>query len=125
MSRIWSQMSRGGEARSGRVGGTTPPTAEGAPPFAAGVQGQEVDPVLQRHNPTVEQITRPDLLAAEVVDQEDAPIGLDLEGCLVELVDIIEDQVQSIHGQLAPDHNEGAADLPPTRTRLYPHLQTA
>ena len=50
-----------------------------------GVQREEVEPLLERHDPAVEQVARRHPLAAEVVDDEDAAVRLHLERRLVEL----------------------------------------
>ncbi len=39
-----------------------------------GLQPQEIDPGLQRHDPAVEQLLRADRLAAKVVDEEHAAV---------------------------------------------------
>ena len=51
----------------------------------AGVQREVVDAALERHDPAVQQILRADALPAEVVDQEHAAVGLELNRRLVEL----------------------------------------
>ena len=50
-----------------------------------GVQRQVVHPLLERHDPAVEQVAGRHPLAAEVVHDEHAAVGLHLERGLVHL----------------------------------------
>ena len=67
-------------------------------------------------------------LAAEVVDQEDAAVGLHLERRLVELRGLVVDEVERLERELAAGHDDGTlADDPavveaqPVRRRLLQH----
>ena len=79
----------------------------------AGVQGQDSRPRLERHDPPVEQIVGPDALAAEVVHQEHAAVGPQLQRRLVEPRDRVEGQVELIERELAADHDDGPPDAHP------------
>src|SRR6185437_7134855 len=73
------------------------------------VQGEEVDSFFQWDDPAVEQVTGWHPLAAEVVNDQDAPIGFYLKGCLVHLGIYVVAQVELIHGELAAgDHDRPA-----------------
>ena len=76
--------------------------------LATGVQRHEVDPLVKRHDPPVEQIGWPDSLAPEVVDEENAAIGLHLIRGFVVVVVLVVGEVESIHRELTTDHYEGA-----------------
>ena len=54
--------------------------------------------VFQRDNPAVQQVARAYLLAAKVVDQQDAAVGFDLERRFIEFMDIIKYQVEPSQG---------------------------
>ena len=79
----------------------------------AGVQRQVVDAALERHDPAVQQVLRTHPLAAEVVDQEDAAVGLQLQRRLVELRQRVERQVEHVERELAADHHDRTADAHP------------
>ena len=67
---------------------------------------QVVDPLLEGHDEAVQQLPRRDVLAPEVVDQEDAAVGLHLQARLVELEGRLPDQVQHREVELATDLDE-------------------
>ena len=62
------------------------------------MQRQVINAVFQRHNPAIQQVARPHLLPAKIIDQQDAAVGFHLEWRLVEAVDVVEDQVQPAQG---------------------------
>ncbi len=43
-----------------------------------------IDPVFERDDPAVEEVARSDLLAAEIVDQQNSSVGFHLERSLVD-----------------------------------------
>jgi hypothetical protein len=53
---------------------------EGQVELLAGLQREEVDAALERHDPAVEQLARRAGLAAEVVDDQHAAVGHGLDG---------------------------------------------
>ena len=79
------------------------------------MQRQVIDAVLQRDNPAVQQVARAHLLAAKVVDQQDAAVGLDLKRRFIIFERIVKHQIQTSQGQLAARHNEWAFDTHPAR----------
>ena len=81
--------------------------------FLAGVQRQVVDAALERHDPAVEQILRPHPLPAEVVHQEHAAVGLQLQRRFVELRERVERQVEHVERQLAADDDDRTPDAHP------------
>ena len=81
--------------------------------LAAGMQRQEVDAALERHDPAVQEVARRDALAAEVVDDEDAAVGLHLDRRFVEPRDRVEREVEHLQRQLAADHDDRPLDLFP------------
>ena len=96
-----------------RLVANTMKTLNGVSNLRPGVQRQEVDPALERHDPAVQQVARRNPLAAEVVDDEHAAVGLQLDRRLVELGDRVERQVQHLERQLAADHDHRPPDLLP------------
>ena len=86
--------------------------------FAPCVHGEEVYPLFHGHNPAVEQVVRPNLLAAEVVYQEHAAVGFHLEGGFVILGVVVVAQFQPVQRQLTADHDGRAADANPTAVAL-------
>ena len=88
-------------------------TLNGISNLRPGVQRQEVDAALERHDPAVQQVARRNALAAEVVDDEHAAVGLQLDRRFVELRDRVERQVEHLERQLAADDDHRPADLLP------------
>src|SRR2546425_185031 len=81
--------------------------------FLPGVQRQVVDAALERHDPAVEEILRPNSLAAEVVDEEHAAVRLQLNGRLVELRERVEREVELLERQLAADDDDRPVNAHP------------
>ena len=81
----------------------------------ARLQRQEVDAAFERRDPAVEQRVRRALLPAEVVDDEHAAVGDELDRRAVELRHRAVGQVERVERQLAADRDERppAADPPP------------
>ena len=98
-----------------QVGGENHQHVEGDFELASRVQGHVIHAVFERDDPAVEQVARAHLLAAKIVNQQDAAIGLDLERGFVKFMRVVEDQVEACEGQLAADHDERTADLDPAR----------
>ena len=87
---------------------------EGDLDLLPGVERQVVDALLERDDPTVEEILGRDALAAEVVDHEDPAIGLHLEGRLVHLRGLVPDEVERVERELATGHDDRTARDDPT-----------
>src|SRR5919198_128998 len=81
--------------------------------FLAGVQRQVVEAALERHDPAVQQLLRADALPSEVVDEEHAAVGLQLNRRFVELRERVERQVELVERQLAADHDDRTANPHP------------
>ena len=73
------------------------------------MQLEIVHPALHGHDPAVEQAGGGHQLAAEVVDDEAAAQGLNVERRLVEIGGGVEAQVQHLQGQFAAGDDEGPA----------------
>ena len=58
--------------------------------FLASGQGDIVNAIFERQDPAVEQVSRRDDLAAEVVDHEHAAVGLHLQRSDIEVARLIE-----------------------------------
>src|SRR5207249_11551481 len=79
-----------------------------------GVQSEVVDALLQRDDPSVQEVLGRDALAAEVVDHEYAAVRLHLERRLVELRGLVVDEVEGLERELATGHHDRALrDDPP------------
>ena len=81
--------------------------------LATGRQCQVVDPVLQRHDPAIEQFGRIDPLPTEVVDQQAAAIALQLQRCLAHVRCWIVANLETVHRQFATDDDCRALNLDP------------
>src|SRR5207253_509231 len=81
----------------------------------AGVEREEVHALFQRDDPAVEEVLRAALLAAEVVDEEDSAVRLELERRLVELRVLVIDEVEVLERELATDHDERTLRLDPAQ----------
>jgi 4-amino-4-deoxy-L-arabinose transferase-like glycosyltransferase len=81
----------------------------------AGAQREEVDAAVQRHDPAVEQVARVDHLAAEVVDDEQAVVGLHLQGRGVVAERALELQLEHFLDHFAADRDAGARAADPAR----------
>ncbi len=81
--------------------------------FAPGVQAQIIETVFQRDDPAIEQIARANLLAAEVVNEQDAAIGFDLERGFVKFGGVVENKVEAFKREFAADDDEGATNFQP------------
>ena len=82
------------------------------------MQREIVDPVLERHDPAVQQLVGPNPLAPEVVHEEHAADRLHVNRRLVEFRDRIEREVELIERQLAADHHHRTADAHPPSIAL-------
>ena len=90
--------------------------------FRAGDRRQVIVLFLERHDPAVEQIHRSHLLAAEVVDHEDAAVRLHLQRGFVVFADRVVCKVQHRQREFAADDDRGPLDLdvPPVEfVRLF------
>ena len=77
-------------------------------------QREVVDPAVEGHDPAVQQRLGADRLAAEVVDHEDAVVGLHLQRRQVDAVGLLVGQVEAGRGQLAAgDDGRAPAQHPP------------
>ena len=81
-------------------------------------EGKEVNAAIQRHDPAVQQFFGTDALAAEIVDDEDAVVGLELHGADIEAADRVELQVEHLDGQLSADLDGGAVAADPRSSQL-------
>ena len=81
--------------------------------LAAGLEAQIIDVPLHRHNPAIQDFGRGRALAAEVVDQVDAVVGLQLERRVVDLGVLVVAQIQHVQRQLAAGDDEGALAADP------------
>src|SRR6266542_5892857 len=79
-----------------------------------GLQGEEVDAAFERHDPAVEKLTRLDLLASEVVDDQHAAIRHGLHRRLIEAGRRAVAQLERIERQLATDDDERASAAHPS-----------
>src|SRR5437762_9159754 len=71
-----------------------------------GVQREVVDALLERHDPSVEEVLGRDPLPAEVVDHEDPAVRLHLERRLVELRHLVVDEVERLERELPAGHHD-------------------
>src|SRR5438093_13273264 len=101
---------------------------EGDLDLLAGMQREVIDALLERDDPPVEKVFWRNALTSEVVDHEDAAVGLHLERRLVELRGLVVDEVERLERELAAGHDDGTlADDPPVvvakpvRRRLFHH----
>src|SRR5262249_39981659 len=78
-------------------------------------QIEEVVTVFERHDPAVEQLLRAAQLPAEVVDQEDAAVGLDVQRSLVKVRLGVEFQVEHGQVQFTARNDNRPADAYPAR----------
>ena len=69
--------------------------------------------LLQRHDPAVQQLVGRGPLAAEIVQQENASVGLEVQRGFVVTPGGIVDQIQVVQGQFAADQNERPPDVHP------------
>ena len=102
-----------GQRRGVEVGGKDDEDVERDLEFLAGVQREVIDAAFERHDPPIEQVLGPDTLAPEIVDQQDAAVGLELERRLVELRRRVERQIQHVERELAAGDDDGPADADP------------
>ena len=94
---------------------------EGDLELAAVAQHQVVVATVHRHDPAVHQLARRDHLAAQVVDQEEAVVGLEVRRSLVVAGARVVHQVEHVERELAAgDHDWAAAQhpAPVVRARL-------
>src|SRR5690606_31768711 len=98
-----------------QVGGKDEQQLERHFQLLACVQGEEVYVLFHGDDPAVEQVARANLLPAEVVDEEQPAVGLHLEGRLVEFVNRIVLQIQTVQRQFAADHDDGPVNPDPAR----------
>ena len=103
------------------VGGEDHERLEGRGHLAAGHEAEIVDAALHGNDPAVQDLRRSRDLAAEVVDEVDAVVGLYLEGSFVDLGRVVEAQVQHVHGQLAAGDDEGPFALQPAAVEVPLH----
>ncbi len=75
---------------------------------------QEVVSVLQRNDPSIQQIGRRYSLATKVVDQQTPAVAFHLQWCLADIRNGIVPDLQSIHCQLTADDNCGPANSNPS-----------
>src|SRR5262249_38372722 len=78
--------------------------------LVAGGCGQVVDALFQWNDPAVEKFHGPHLLAAKVIDHEDAAVGLGLQGRFIKLGDGVVFQVQHSQRQFSTDYDCRAPD---------------
>ncbi len=78
---------------------------EGNLDLLAARECQDVDVAIERDHPAVEQLLGTDALAPEVVDDEQAVVGLHLERRGIVLRARIVLEIQHLHRQLAADHD--------------------
>ena len=102
-----------GQRRGIEVGGKHRQHVERHLELLAGVQRQEVHAALERHDPAVEELVGPDALTAEVVHQEHAAVGAQLQRRLVEPRQRVEGEVELIERQLAAHHDDRTPDAHP------------
>ena len=84
------------------------------------LESQVVARLFQGDDPPVEQVEGADQLPPEIVDEEDPPVGLQLERRLVELGDRVEAQVQHRQRQLPPGDDHRAIAQDPAAVVLRP-----
>ena len=77
------------------------------------LKGQVVDAFVQGHNPTVQQVSGAGQLPAEIVDEQHAAIGLQLERRFVEAGVLIVNQVEGFQSQFAANDDVGTMDAHP------------
>src|SRR5581483_2424535 len=80
----------------------------------AGSEREEVVAIFERQDPAIEQLLGTAQLAAEVVDEKDAAVGLDVQRCLVEVGLGVIAKVEHLQVEFAAGDNDGAADADPT-----------
>ena len=86
-----------------QIGGEDDELIEGHPELLAGVEAAEVLAGFQGIHPAVEELPGGHLLAAEIVDDEDAVIGPHLVGRLIEFQNRVEPEFQGVFGHFAAD----------------------
>ena len=108
--------------------------------FACGSQPAATTPVAGDALPQVESLAQPtypesarkagmegtavvevtlsaDLLAPEVIDEQDASIGFYLKRCFVEFVGVVVYKIEACQGKFTTDHNHRPFDMHPARIR--------
>jgi hypothetical protein len=94
-----------------QIGGKDQEGVEGDGELRPGLERQEVDATLQRHDPSVQQLFGTHPLTTEVVDDEEAPVRLHLEGCPVGEGLPIHLEIQLVQGQLTAHHHRRTPHL--------------
>ena len=75
---------------------------------------EEIVPVFQRQNPSVQQLLGSALLAAKVINQKDPTIGFKVNGSLVKIRFGIEAKIEHGEVQLTSGHNHRPSNANPT-----------
>ena len=100
--------------RSGlEVGGEDNQHIERNLEFSSGVQIQIIDPRLERHNPSIEQVACGHSLPSEVVDDEHAAVGFEVHWRFIELRQLAIPQIEHLQRQLSADRDDRPADSDP------------
>lgn len=82
--------------------------------FLAGGQRHVVDAFFERQNPPVEKIPGADDLPAEVIDEEHAAVGFDVERPGVEVAGAVVSQVEHVEREFAAGDDDRPLDASPT-----------
>ncbi len=78
---------------------------------------EEIVAVFERQNPAIEQFLGADNLPAEVVDEEHAAVGLEVDRGLIELGLGVVAEVEHFERQFAAGHDHRADDATPSADR--------
>src|SRR6202030_3752662 len=79
-----------------KIGGEDEEGLERDRHFPAGLEAQIIDVPLHRNDPSIEDLGRTGLLTAEVIDEINAIVGLELEGRVVDFGVLVEAQIQHV-----------------------------
>ena len=79
----------------------------------AAVYREVVDLLFQRCDPSVEEVGCVEALSPEVIDDEEAAVGLHLHGRVIRFVYFIEHQFELISGELSRDVYDWSLDYDP------------
>src|SRR3989304_2070527 len=107
-----------GESGRIEIGGEDNEEVKGKIEFFAAGEGQEIHAAVEGDNPAVEKFFRADALAAEIINDEDAIIGLHLQGSGVIPGERIELEIQHLDGELAAHTDTGPATEHPTLVKF-------
>ena len=82
------------------------------------MQVEIVDAAFEGNDPAVEKVAGTDDLAAEVVDDETAPEGFDVQRRLVEMAGGVVAEVEHFKREFAAGDDEGPAARDPARVKV-------